>query len=163
MKSKKSNKYRDEKGRFISEEKLSKKLARNGLTLSDYEKGRKAVKRFGSKNPVKALFESFKALSTERQITENYTDTIKSLRNLPKNKGRAYLNGKRLSKRKLMIFLSDFPKKFNKDFYFFLLNTEFSNESVKVNIDNEIVDLVNDADGGDRVEDKYGNEVQISS
>jgi len=155
--------YRDERGRIISKYDLSKKLARNGLTLSDYERGRKALERFGSKSPVKDLFKSLKEISEDRFIEEDYKKLVQFLNEMPRNKGKAFLNDKRIGKASLSMFIADYPRSFDTPFQFFYLNHKISGIDIYVYLDDELLDLVNESELGDMVRDSYGNVVQISS
>ena len=163
MAKKKKIRYRDEKGRIISALNLSKKLSRRGLTLSDYENARKEIQLFGSKSPIKDLYKSFDVLTTTRKLEEDYQGVIKSINALPRNRGRAFLNGKRTTKQKLAMFLADYPRGFKRPFFFFYLNHEFDTLNIKVNLDGQLSELVNAASDGELIEDSFGNVVRLTS
>lgn len=159
-------KYRSFKGYFTSRENFSRELKERGLTIEEYDiiydRERKVRKNIGIKP---SMDKAFKEVLTEYVETrengfdfeENAKDFIKMLSNYQRNKGKAFYNGKKISKNQLVSLLQDhekglaafYPKITIKqgDFYYSMNETELEN---------------NKEQGGSH-NDKNGNHYVVSS
>lgn len=156
-------KYKDEKGRFISEASLSKELAKKGLTIPDYEKARKHGARMGEDKPVKRLYDFLGTISEVRKIEQEDTDLVKHLSDMPRNRGKAYLNGERVTKMELAQYITDYAKGLGVPVYYLYLNHEFKGFDTYVNLDEELREKLEEAKEGEKVEDSHGNSARTTS
>ena len=138
-----------------------------GLSPADYIQAYNRSKRLKTKSPLKDTYSVLgtisKDLGEKRSVLESHTDLIKWINALPKNSGKAFLNGERVTKHNLAMYLSDYPSKFNKDFWFMYINHEFQGIDIYVNLDDELAEKLNEADEGEYIEDSNGNEIRTKS
>ena len=155
--------FRDEKGRFISEASFNKNLTSKGLTMLDYKRASEHVKRYGKDSPVKETYEFLDRITDVHSLEQSDVDLVKHLSDMPNNRGKAYLNGERVSKMFLAEYITDYAKGIGVPVHFLYLNHEFKGFDTYVNLDGELAELISEADDGEEVEDSHGNKARTKS
>ncbi len=155
--------FRDEKGRFISAPNLTKKLGKIGMNISDYENARKFYSSSGSDSIQKDIYEQLENIGDVREIEQSDTDLVRTLSEMPKNRGKAFLNGERVTKMQLAQFITDYSKEIGVPVHYLYINHKFEGYDTYVNLDNELIELLEEADFGDETIDSNGNRVRTAT
>ena len=149
-------------GRFSSAKNMQKELSEIGLTLADYEAVEKRAKRLGVDK--KELY--FEIREKINSISENYNidiDFTKLKQVVTESKGvNFFLNDKKISKKKLMVFISEYNQLFDHEVFQVFVNLNVKGRDFSITFDEELANEVN-KDGNDGyIQDSNGNYVIVS-